>query len=224
MNEKYTISGDSAEYEFLSEAVELSKDVDGAVIEIGNRRCMGLKYLADVINTTCPLKVLIGVDPYGHLAYAHKEGEVVRLDYTNQMKMEGLAAVWGYLAPTHLINFVHINMTDTDFFEWYEKGIPVYDLERSVVTKYSCIHLDGPHDVASIKAELDWFIPRMDIGATIVFDDVVDFYPHDQIEEYIAGQFEIIKTGGKKQIVRKVSNGNRVRIASPSNLGVKVTN
>lgn len=202
-NKTYNIEGDSDEYWFLSEAIELSKKVDGACIELGNRRGMGLKYMANAIAEFCPQKPLIGVDPYGHLPYAHKEGEIVRLDYTNVMKFEGLSAINSYMADSG-INFVHINMTDTDFFSYYKNGVPVYDLERSVVIKYSCIHLDGPHDVESLKIELDFFIPRMDIGATIVFDDVKDFYDHSQIEKYIAKRFEIIKTGGKKQIVRKI--------------------
>ena len=203
MDKTYEISGDSAEYEFLTEAVELSKDVKGACIEIGNRRGMGLKYMANAIAEFCPHKPLIGIDPYGHLPYAHKEGEIVRLDYTNVMKFEGLAAINAYMANCG-INFVHINLTDTDFFNLYSDGAPVYDLERSVVTKYSTIHADGPHDVLSIIQELNFFIPRMDIGATIIFDDCVGFYDHSKIEKYLGDQFEIIKTGGKKQIVRKV--------------------
>ncbi len=201
---RYEILGDSDEYNYLSVAVKLASEVDGACIEVGNRLCMGIKTMADAMYLYCPNKPLIGVDPYGHIFYTHKEGETVRLDYTNQMKREGMSAIWNYLASECPINFVPITMMDTDFFKWYKDGVPIYELERSVVTKYSCIHLDGPHDVESLKIELDFFVPRMDIGATIVFDDVKDFYPHEEIEAYIADKFEIIKTGGKKQIVRKI--------------------
>ncbi len=123
------------------------------------------------------------------------------------MRSECMAALWAYIAENP-VNYQFYNWTDIEYFKRMQDFIPVYiESEPTLVgeMKYAMVHLDGPHTVDDIKNELDFFIPRMEIGATICFDDVTpDFYDHSQIESYIAGQFEIIKTGGKKQIVRKI--------------------
>lgn len=200
----YNIEGDSGDYEFLTEAVQLSKVVKGACLEIGNRRGMGLKTIADAMREFCPTKTLIGVDPYGHLEYEHREGQICRLDYTNQMKLEGMAAVFTYLAEFP-VNFVHINLTDTDFFNLYKDGVPIYELERTIETKYSMVHLDGPHGGDAILEEIKFFDLRTRKGAVIVIDDVSeDFIDIKPIDEWMSRWGWIkIKEGNKKAIYQK---------------------
>ncbi len=207
MNEKYTISGDSDEYWFLTEAVELSAHLPHPCVEIGLRRGMGTKTIIDAVRWFCPEKTVISIDPYGNIPYIGREKDgYVHLDYTNQMKAETQAALWAYIAENP-VDYHFYCWTDTEFFKRIYDFVPVYTGNFSIMgyTEYSMCHLDGPHTVVDVKAELDYFIPRMPVGGIIVFDDITpDFYDHSQIEAYIADQFEIIKTGGKKQIVRKV--------------------
>lgn len=208
MANNYEISGDSDEYWFLTEAVELSKDVQGNLCEIGLRRGMGTKTIIDAVRQYCPDKMVIAVDPYGNIPYMGREPVgYIHLDYTDQMRNECMAALWSYIAENP-VKFQFFNWTDTEFFKRMHDFIPVYEPTNTVVgeVQYSMVHLDGPHSVDDIKYELDFFIPKMNMGATIVFDDVTpDFYDHSQIEAYIAKDFEIIKTGGKKQMVRKIT-------------------
>lgn len=202
---KYEITGDSDEYWFLAEAVELSKDVEGICCEIGLRRGLGTKTIIDAVVEHRPSTTVISIDPFGSILYVGREPDgPCRLDYTNDMAKDTMLALSEYTIgkPVFWKPFL---MTDIFFFKSFPNGIEMYELETTLCNKYAMVHLDGPHTVADIKAELDFFIPRMYIGATIVFDDVTpDFYDHPQIEEYIADRFKIIKTGGKKQIVQKI--------------------
>lgn len=198
------IFGDSAEYEYLTDGVAMSANVEGACIEIGSRRCMGIKYIADAVRIFCPDKPVISVDPYGSLEYEHREGQICRLDYTNQMKLEGWGAAFAYLCDNP-VNFIPINMTDTDFFVYYADGVPIYELERRVETKYSFCHLDGPHGGLALAVEIRWFDERMDVGAVICVDDVtidfIDFTPVDAL--FVELGWKQVKIGGKKALYIK---------------------
>lgn len=208
MVNNYEILGDSGDYEFLTEAVELSKDVYGMCAEIGVRRGLGTKTIIDATIAHRPNTTVISIDPYGSILYTGREPDgPCRLDYTTDMGKECMVALSEYVLdkPVYWKPFL---MTDTFFFKSFPSGIELYELETILCNKYAMVHLDGPHTVAAVKAEIDFFFPRMDIGATIVFDDVTpDFYDHSQIEDYIADKFEIIRTGGKKQIVQKIAKG-----------------
>lgn len=196
--------GDSGDYEYLSEAVELAKDIDGICLEIGLRLGKGTATIIDAVSKHCPHKKMVSVDPFGSILYEGREGQICRLDYTNEMRNTCLKDMYPYSEQMG-VKFHFIELTDDDFFDKYADGVIFYDLERIVLNKYSTVHLDGPHTVKDVKKELDFFIPRMGIGATIVFDDVTpDFYDHIQIEEYIKEKFKIVRTGNKKQIVQKI--------------------
>lgn len=199
------ITGDSGEYWFLTEAVEMSKHVEGMCCEIGLRRGMGTKMIIDAAIEHRPNTTVISIDPYGSILYTGREpNPPCRLDYTNDMGKECMFAMSEYVIgkPVFWKPFI---MTDTFFFKSFPDGIELYELETVLCNKYAMVHLDGPHTVDAIKAELDFFIPRMDIGATIVFDDVTpDFYDHKQIDAYLTDKFRIVKTGMKKQIVQKI--------------------
>lgn len=200
------IEGDSAEYEYITKGVELSKDVEGMCIELGLRRGYGTKTIIDAISEYCPHKVVIAVDPYGSIEYAHREGQLIRLDYTNKMKKECLHAIYGYLIDSP-VDFHFFNMEDTVFFEKFENGVDTYDLDKKTLNTYSLVHFDGPHDVKSIKKEIDFFESRTPKGGCWIFDDCTpDFYDHDgQIEPYVfLLGFELIQKGNKKALYQKL--------------------
>jgi hypothetical protein len=201
----YNISGDSGEYEFLTEAVQMSANIEGMCVEIGLRRGMGTKTIIDAVRQYCPDKTVIAVDPYGSILYQGREHmEPCRLDYTNQMKNECLAAIYTYLVD-HPCSFQFYNWTDDRFFLRMEHGVPTYELEEKLITKYSMVHLDGPHSVAAISHEIKWFSAQMDSGATLCVDDITpDFVQIEPIQElFIKLGWEEVKLGLKKGIWKK---------------------
>jgi hypothetical protein len=196
--------GDSGDYEFLTEAVEISKDVNGMCCEIGTRLGFSLKTIIDAVIKHCPDKSVISIDPYGSIEYQGREGQICRLDYTNQMKYECMANIYDYLR-TNPVDFHYFDIEDTIYFEERALGVWKYDLERTLMTKYSMVFFDGPHYIDAIIKEMEFFIDRTSIGGTWVFDDITpDFYDHSIIDKWLIERgFEHIKSGLKKAIYLK---------------------
>lgn len=194
MKQVNTLPGDSSDYHLLTKGVELSKDVAGMTCEIGLRLGGGTKYIVDALAEHCPGKVHIALDPYGHIEYNNKEGSICRLDYTNEMRDTCLGNLYPYVAAKG-IHFLFFNLEDTEFFRRYADGVPVYRLEKTLETKYSFIHFDGPHALAPLQEELSFFIPRAAKGAVFAFDDL-SYYDHSIIENLLfeAGFVLIEKT------------------------------
>ena len=202
---EYGIFGDSGEYEFIKEAVELSKDVPGMCVEIGVRRGLGTKTIIDAVREYCPGKTVIAVDPYGSILYQPREHvEPCRLDYDNPMKNQTMAAMWSYIAE-HPVNFRFECLTDELFFEKYANGVPKYDIDASIEEWYSMVHLDGPHNYEAVSNEIIWFNRRMKSGAVIVIDDITpDFIKIEPINELLVSLgWEILKQGFKKGLYVK---------------------
>lgn len=194
MKQVNTLPGDSSDYHLLSKGVELSKDVEGMTCEIGLRLGGGTKYIVDALAAHAPGKVHIAIDPYGHIEYNNKEGSICRLDYTNEMRDTCLSNLYPYVKEKG-IYFLFFNLEDTEFFTRYADGVPVYRLNKTLETKYSFVHFDGPHALAPLGEELDYFIPRASKGAIFAFDDL-SYYDHSVIEDRLfkAGFVLIEKT------------------------------
>lgn len=205
MDNNYGISGDSGEYEFLTEAVELSKDVEGIAIEIGVRRGLGTKTIIDAVRQFCPNKTVVGVDPYGSIPYVGREhiGEI-RLDYDNLMKADCMISLWGYVRENP-VNFRMETLTDYAFCKKYSDGVPKYDIDETIETLYSFAHLDGPHNYKHVSTEILWFNDRMLSGATICVDDcTIDFIDIEPIKKLFTELgWVLIKMGVKKGVWRK---------------------
>jgi len=198
------IQGDSAEYEYLTEAVWLSKDINGLCIELGVRRGMGCKTLMDAVKEYCPDKSVIGVDPYGNIEYFHKENEKVRLDYTNTMKNEAMQALYAY-SESIGVYLNHYTLEDTEFFNSFKNGVPIYKDFKEVINQYSVVHLDGPHSVGAILLEISFFNPRMNSGAVIVIDDIsIDFVDINPINNELERLgWDVLKQGNKKGVYQR---------------------
>lgn len=199
------IEGDSGEYEFLTESIDLSKYVDGMCIEIGVRRGLGTKTIIDAARRFCPHKTVISVDCYGSIPYVGREhiGEI-RLDYDNNMKVDCMIDLWCYVRDNP-VNWRPECLTDYEFFEKYADGVPKYDIDPIIETKYSMAHLDGPHNYEHVSNEIIWFNDRMDSGATIIIDDITpDFIKIEPINELLISLgWNIIKQGAKKGLYQK---------------------
>jgi len=182
-----SLPGDSEDYRLLHEGVRLSANVDGFTCELGVRRGGGSGVIMRAIKQFCPNKIHIAVDPYGNIEYEHKEGDIIRLDYTNKMKTECLKNLYAY-SDSIDVPVLFFNMEDTEFFKRYTDGVPVYDTVKRNVNKYSFVHFDAAHAIMPLIDEMKFFGGRTDKGACWVFDDVTGYYDHDKIE---ASLFEL---------------------------------
>lgn len=199
------ITGDSGEYEFLKDGIELSKDVEGMTIEIGVRRGMGTKTIIDAVRQFCPNKTVVAVDCYGSILYVGREHVgPIRLDYDNNMKADCMVALWSYVRENY-VNFRPETLTDYAFFKKYSDGVPKYDIDETIETLYAFVHLDGPHNYEHVSTEMLWFNERMLPGATIIIDDVTpDFIDIEPIKKLFTELgWELVKMGEKKGLWRK---------------------
>lgn len=201
------LPGDSSEYDLIYKGVELSKDVDGMCLEIGLRLGGGMKEIVDAIHDHSPKKVALSIDPFGHIPYEHKEGEFVRLGYTEDMKCECLVNLYQYVKDKQ-VHFIFFDLEDTEFFKRYPEGVPVYRYDKEIIGTYSFIHFDGPHAVEPLTNEINFFVQRINKGAVWCFDDIgnngaIHYYDHNKIEQYLFSlNFELIEKRSAKAIYR----------------------
>jgi hypothetical protein len=185
--QKRGLETDSLDYHVLANAAKLIKDVPGAVCEIGTRRGGSLKIICDsILENQDYQRNVVCIDPYGNIDYAIGETESresLKLDYTNDMRNESLAALYEY-AQGKPINIVFMCLEDTEFFKRYADGIPFYNENKIVEDKYSLVFFDGPHHLEALYEEIEFFQTRSVAGSVWVFDDV-GLYPHDEIEKHI---------------------------------------
>lgn len=194
------ISGDSGEYEYLTEAVSLSRDVEGLLCEVGLRLGEGTKTIIDACLEYRPGSTVISIDPFGSILYKPREHmEPCRLDYTNDMYKQVLSDMSAYVLGKD-VNWLMFKMTDDRFFHTQDMGVELYDLEPVLVNKYAMCHLDGPHSIPDIVNELSFFNARMDKGAVICVDDCSeDFINVENLKNLFEfNGWELLKIGFKK--------------------------
>lgn len=199
------ISGDSGEYEFLHEAVELSKDVEGMLCEVGLRAGMGTKTIIDAACQFRPGSTIVSIDPYGSLIYEARQDQFCRLDYTDDMMKQCMTDLWAYTIGKD-VKWLPFKMTDEYFFQTFWAGIETYDLEIEQKTKYSFVHLDGPHGELALNKEIRWFNKWMDEGAIMAIDDItidfIDIKPIDELFDLLG--WIPLKKGLKKGLWQKI--------------------
>lgn len=200
-----TLSGDGIDYDVITFAIEsIPQHMEGMTCEIGLRLGGGTKYIIEALGKSeLPYKVHIGIDPYGHLPYQWREHVNVRMDYTNTMRDMIIGEIYK-CGMDNNVNFIFKNMTDIEFFKRYSDGVPVYDEEAYLLSKYVFTYFDGPHDSKSLKTEFLWFNDRMESGATVVFDDVT-FYDFEVLHPFIMENgWNILKFTQKKAAYQKI--------------------
>lgn len=197
---------DSQEYEILANAAYAIKGVNGAVVEIGTRRGGSAKLIIDVLaHNQDTNRSMFCIDPYGNIEYACTNKNItahnltssiqgdpmstentglVRLDYDNHMRNRIVPSLY-YYAFQNGLNFQFFFLEDTEFFNRYSDGVPVYDYQKTRVNEYALVFFDGPHTNEAVQKEIEFFEPRMPNGAVMVFDDIW-MMDHDRVvEEYI---------------------------------------
>jgi hypothetical protein len=197
------LPGDSEDYEVLAQAVALIGGVPGMTCEIGLRRGGGTRVIVDALVEHGIRKTHIAIDPYGNIEYRTSDQESTRLDYTNRMRDEALPAIYRYCMEKG-IHFVFFNLEDVEFFARFADGVPVYAEHKTLEREYALVHFDGPHDVASLAAEIAFFAPRTPPGGAWVFDDIHN-YDHATLHErhILPAGFEHVTTVGRKALYRR---------------------
>jgi hypothetical protein len=175
---------DSDNYDVLVTGVEKVAAIEGLTCEIGLRRGGGSFHIMETLRNTQQNKTHIAIDPYGHIAYPEGDaGEVLQLDYTNDMRNMCLINMYLY-CRIQKMPFLFFNLEDTEFFTRFADGVPVYNEEKQLINQYAFVHFDGPHTVRHVETEIDFFHSRSPLGAVWVFDDVA-LYNHSEIDAYL---------------------------------------
>jgi hypothetical protein len=213
---------DSQEYEILADAVSKVGNTPGAIVEIGTRRGGSAKMIVDVLSENDNTdRSMFCIDPYGNIDYPYtnkglvlhygpnavKDGNPedadkitpIKLDYDNVMRNRTIPSLY-YYAYNSGLNFTFFCLEDTEFFNRYGDGVPVYDQYKKLETEYAFVFFDGPHDNSSLAVECEFFVSRTPIGAVFVFDDI-GMYDHDQVVEQkylFKNGFELLEKGKTK--------------------------
>lgn len=196
------ITGDSGDYELLTEGISLIKkdpsDTYSLSLEIGVREGAGSLTILEAFNTYHKnlYHSHIGVDPYGNLSYQHFDNnEPYTADYTDEMYLQLLKDFKDW--P----NFHMLKLTDTEYMKRYADGFPTfYNSQYLLINKYDFIHLDGPHTTRDVIIETVFFASRIKPGGVIVFDDWNTFEFHIIDEILKVFNFSKIKSGDHKII------------------------
>lgn len=217
---------DSSEYDILHNAAKAIKDVEGAVVEIGTRRGGSAKIIMDALEANEDTnRSMFCIDPYGNIDYPETnkaisafnptiklEGDrssteivnMIKHDYDNDMRNRVIPSLY-YCAYQIGLNFAFFCLEDTEFFNRYSDGVPVYNEYKKLENQYAFVFYDGPHTNEAIDFELDFFLPRTPVGGTYVMDDIW-MYDHDRVVEQklFDNGFEVLEKGKIKASYRKV--------------------
>ena len=218
-DEVFTV--DSSEYEILANAITAIKGVNGAVVEIGTRRGGSAKIIIDsLVQNQDTNRSMFCIDPYGNIDYpcsnmsvsTHMPGisvvgdpkstEIVnpniKLDYDNTMRNRIIPSLY-YYAYAAGLDFTFFCLEDTEFFNRYADGVPVYNEVKSLENTYASVFFDGPHTNDAILLETEFFLPRVAKGSVFIYDDLWH-YSHDEVIEKILfkNDFKILEKGNVK--------------------------
>lgn len=194
---------DGAHYEELKQAIIETKDVSGATIEIGTRRGgSSVLIMEGNIGTN---KSHISIDPYGNIDY-HDIAGIHKSDYTNHMKTQTMSSLfqWAY---EHDYNFIFYNLEDTEFFNRFADGVPIYENDKRIESKFSLVFIDGPHHTQAVLDAFNYFKDKINVNGQIVFDNH-NHYDHDtEVEPIIlkTKKYSLHLTGPDKKVYKKIS-------------------
>ena len=169
---QYGICWDSLAYEVCYDAVVQTKDVEGMVCEIGLREGFGTFLMMHAaLDSRQQSRKFVSVDPFGDILYITANMAPHHSDYTNNMKKKCLKAMYNWAFDCDMyLNF--LCMTNDQYFVRFADGVPFYEGEEKIISKYSVAFLDGPKSNEITAQELDFFGPRMSVGGKLVIDDI----------------------------------------------------
>jgi undecaprenyl pyrophosphate synthase len=135
---------DSREYNILINAVNKIQNVDGFTCEIGVREGGSTQMILNTLKNTQQNKIHIAIDPFGNIDYEHWENRKEKLDYTNKMKNNMLKNLYTFCSENNM-ECLYFPLEDTEFFNRYSDGVPIYNENKYILNKYSLVFFDGPH-------------------------------------------------------------------------------
>lgn len=189
-------------YEMIDNHIKSLKNVEGFSCEIGLRRGGGsLQIMNSFINNQDP-RIHIAIDPYGAIPYKNIFGTSIP-DYTNEMRNQTLSLIYQEVVKNKN-TFIFFNIEDSEFFVRFESGVPIYqDSKKIIYNKYAFVHIDGQHDLESVRMSAEFFNHRTSIGGLLAFDNVYD-YDHNVIHNYLLDNgFEFLSESSSKKVYRK---------------------
>jgi hypothetical protein len=127
---------DSREYYIIQNAVNRIQNIDGFTCEIGIREGGSTQIILDELISTKQNKIHIAIDPFGNIDYAHWENKTEKLDYTNKMKNNMLKHLYSYCDDNNM-EVIFFPLEDTEFFEKFSNGIPIYNENKSIINSYA---------------------------------------------------------------------------------------
>jgi hypothetical protein len=93
-----------------------------------------------------------------------------------------------------------VNLEDTEFFNKFSDGYPIYNKKKTLINTYDFVLLDGPHDTQSILNEMKFFIKRASEQQLIMIDDVASF-DLDLIENEVTPYNYFVCYEGEKKVM-----------------------
>jgi hypothetical protein len=195
-----TLTGDSIEYELLTEAARKTT-VPGMVCEVGTRLGAGIQAIIDGISGPRPI---LSIDPYGDVAYHHSDAhpKLYGHGYDQAMLVQALATIPAAChAKGHL--WLPFIMEDSEFFRRFADGVPLYAGVKHVANDYAFVHLDGPHTTEKVGEETEFFLNRVPLGGVIAYDNWYYFNAEGIGEMLTMAGFELEVKGEEKMIWRR---------------------
>jgi hypothetical protein len=195
------IETDGIHYAELVSALEQTREVVGATLEIGVRRGGSSHMIMEAMKGLA--KPHIAIDPYGAIDYEDRVG-VHKTDYSNKMRNETLASLFNYAAENDY-DFIFFNLEDVEFFTRFKDGVPLYRGEKEMITNFSLAFVDGPHATKPVLAAFEYLKDKMSVGGQIVFDNY-DHYPHDEEVEptVLSFGYELVTAGADKKVYKRI--------------------
>ena len=100
-------------------------------------------------------------------------------------------------------------MEDTEFFNRFSDGVPIYDKQKSITNQYALVFFDGPKNIEDTTREVLFFSDRTPKNGIWIFDDT-DHYDHRVVHDTILSKgFEIVRQG-HKCVYKKMMNQEKI--------------
>lgn len=112
------------------------------------------------------------VDPYGSKPFKLGDGIQKEADYNDTEVYPDAMQNFANFAKELGVKHYHWRMRSDDFIKVIDE-IDFYDNGEPIEKKFGFVYIDGDHDGDVVKEELEWLIPRMPSGQSMIaLDDV----------------------------------------------------
>lgn len=175
------LDGDGHEkgYEVLKHALELSPNI-GLSCDIGVRKGRSSQLIMEHVARTKENPTHIAIDPYGSIGYhADRYLPAGQSDYSNQMRRETMNNL-SKLGMDLNVNLLFLPMEDTEFFQRFGDGVPLYQHEKALINEYGFVFVDGQHSLEAVRHAINFFSSRMVSNGVLMFDNT-NVYEHFQV-------------------------------------------